>query len=95
MSGSCQALFFTATSDKRAKKDIQKANFNGLEMVLQTPIYEFTYKDSQEPSIGVIAQEVQELDNMFNNFSLVDNPTASGENKDYMSVKEGKMVYIL
>ena len=64
-------------------------------MVLQTPIYEFTYKDSQEPSIGVIAQEVQELDNMFNNFSLVDNPTASGENKDYMSVKEGKMVYIL
>jgi hypothetical protein len=25
----------------------------------------------------------------------VDNPTASGENKDYMSVKEGKMVYIL
>ena len=59
------------------------------------PIYEFQYKNNNTSSIGVIAQEAAELDHYFTDFSLVDNPQATGEDGDYMTIKESKLVYVL
>ena len=93
--GYCEASFFNATSDQRAKTHIQYWDTSALDIVCSLPIYEFRYKNNNTPSIGVIAQEATQFDNRFENFSLVDNPQATGENGDYMTIKESKLVYIL
>lgn len=90
-----EAPYFNATSDERAKSNIQPANFDATSIVNDLPIYTFRYKDSDAPSVGIIAQEAKELDGRIKDFSLVDNPNASGENGDYMTIKESKLVYIL
>ena len=90
-----EAQYFNATSDERAKYNIQPANFDATSIVNNLPIYTFHYKDSDAPSVGVIAQEAKKLDGRIKDFSLVDNPNASGENGDYMTIKESKLVYIL
>lgn len=90
-----EAPYFNATSDERAKSNIQPANFDATSIVNSLPIYTFHYKDSDAPSVGIIAQEAKELDGRIKDFSLVDNPNASGENGDYMTIKESKLVYIL
>ena len=95
MSGYCKAAYFNATSDKRAKENIKQANFNGLDIVLKTPIYEFTYKNSQQTSIGMLAQEIEQFDDVFDNFSLVENKDASGKDDDFMSIRESKLIYVL
>ena len=89
----CQAGYFNATSDARAKENIRKADFSALSIVNSLPIYNFNYKDSEKPSIGVIAQEAAEFN--VDDFSLVENIEATGENNDYMSIKESKLIYIL
>lgn len=89
----CQAGYFNATSDARAKENIRKADFSALSIVNSLPIYNFNYKDSEKPSIGVIAQEAAEFN--IDDFSLVENMEATGENNDYMSIKESKLIYIL
>lgn len=89
-----EAQYFNATSDKRAKTNIQQANFNALDIVKDLPIYTFNYKNSDSPSIGLIAQEAKEI-KFDNDFNLVDNLSASGENEDYMTLKESKLVYVL
>lgn len=88
-----EALFFNATSDRRAKTHIQYWDTSALDIVTRLPIYEFHYKNNDTPSIGVIAQDAAEFDDCFKDFSLVDN--ATGENGDYMTIKESKLVYIL
>lgn len=87
-----QALYFNATSDRRAKTDIGKSNFSALDIIKSLPVYNFKYKSDNTDSIGLIAQEALKVD--AGTFSLVANQQASGENGDYMSVKESKLVYI-
>lgn len=91
--GKCSAGYFITTSDKRAKKNIEEMNFDALSLILKTPVYSFSYKDTETPSIGILAQDVQDVN--IKGFDLVDNKEASGYDFDYMHVHEGKLVYIL
>lgn len=91
--GSCTAQYFNATSDYRAKKDFKLLDINAIELIKKVPLYSFKYKESNQPSIGIIAQDVQDIN--INGFELVDNKEASGANFDYMSIHESKLIYIL
>lgn len=91
--GLCQAQYFNSTSDRRAKTDIKPINKSVLPLVTNTQLYSFKYKDLDTPSIGIIAQDVQDVD--FDGFSLVDNKEATGQDMDYMSIHESKLVYVL
>lgn len=92
--GSCNALYFNATSDIRAKTKVQHASFKALNIVKSLPVYTFNYKETGSPSIGLIAQDAAKI-SFGSDFSLVNNETASGENGDYMTIKESKLIYIL
>ena len=87
------AAAFYATSDKRAKDNIHKLNIDSLHILNQIPLYTFKYKGDEERSIGVIAQDLVNLN--IDGFNLVSNPSATGKDNDYMSVKETKLVYLL
>ena len=91
--GSCTAVYFNATSDYRAKKDFKLLDIDALELIKKVQLYSFKYKESNQPSIGIIAQDVQDVN--INGFELVDNKEASGANFDYMSIHESKLIYIL
>ena len=88
-----EALYFNAISDYRAKKDFKLLDIDALELIKKVQLYSFKYKESNQPSIGIIAQDVQDIN--INGFELVDNKEASGANFDYMSIHESKLVYIL
>ena len=93
-SGKCQASYFNATSDARAKINIIPAHFSALEVVNSIPTYTFNYINKpQERVLGLIAQEAAQ--HTLDGFNMVDNLTASGENGDYMQIKESKLVYVL
>lgn len=89
----CEAQFFNATSDRRAKTDIKPASFSALSVVQSLPVYSFKYNTNPTPVIGLIAQEAayHNLDG----FNMVDNLLATGENNDFMHMKESKLVYVL
>lgn len=90
------AVTFNATSDKRAKTNIQPMDKTlALDIVNKLPVYSFNYKADNCPSVGVLAQEAALYDNAIPNFSLVSNEQATGVNGDYQTVKESKLVYIL
>lgn len=89
---SIHATYFNATSDKRAKTGINQSTFSALNIIKSLPIYNFKYKSDGSDSIGIIAQEALNVN--AGDFSLVANSQASGENGDYMSVKESKLVYV-
>ena len=89
---SIHATYFNATSDKRAKTGIIQSTFSALNIIKSLPIYNFKYKSDNSDSIGIIAQEALKVH--AGDFNLVVNPQASGENGNYMSVKESKLVYI-
>lgn len=91
--GYCKAVYFDTTSDIRAKKDIQAIDINALDIINNINVKSFTYKDTDTKSIGIIAQEIQNLD--IAGFKFVDNEEASGHDMDYMSIHEGKLVYLL
>ena len=91
---SCNALYFNATSDIRAKTNLQHASFKALNIVKSLPIYTFNYKETGSSSIGLIAQDAAKI-SFGSDFSLVNNETASGENGDYMTIKESKLIYVL
>lgn len=91
---SCNALYFNATSDIRAKTKVQHASFKALNIVKSLPVYTFNYKETGSPSMGLIAQDAAKI-SFGSDFSLVNNETASGENGDYMTIKESKLIYIL
>ena len=94
--GQIQAVSFNATSDKRAKTNIKRLDQEkALDIVNKLPVYSFNYKKDNIPSIGVLAQEAVVYDGAIPNFSLVNNEQATGENGDYQTVKESKLVYIL
>lgn len=92
--GSCNALYFNATSDIRAKTNLQHASFKALNIVKSLPVYTFNYKETGSPAIGLIAQDAAKI-SFGSDFSLVNNETASGENGDYMTIKESKLIYVL
>ena len=95
-SGQITAVSFNATSDKRAKTNIKRLDQEkALDIVNKLPVYSFNYKKDNTPSIGVLAQEAAVYDGAIPNFSLVNNEQATGENGDYQTVKESKLVYIL
>lgn len=91
--GSCTAVYFNATSDRRAKTDFSLLNLNALDLVKKVQLYSFKYKDSNLPSIGIIAQDIQDID--IKGFKLVDNENATGQDFDYMTIHESKLTYIL
>lgn len=93
ITGECQAGFFNATSDKRAKENFEPLSTKAaLKTVIDTPLYSFDYKSGAH-SIGVLAQDLLHVD--MNNFSFVGNQNASGQNGDYMNVHESKFIYLL
>ncbi len=90
----CQALYFNATSDKRAKENFNKLNSGFLDIVKKVQIYSFNYKiDETQRTIGLIAQELQDID--IDGFSLVENKNATGEDGDFMMIRESKLIYVL
>ena len=88
-----EAPYFNATSDIRAKTNINPFNTSAIDIVKSLNTYTYTYKDSGLISYGIMAQDVQTL--KINDFTFVNNPNASGEHGDYMSIKEDKLVYLL
>lgn len=92
----CEAVYFNATSDMRAKTNLRPLTLNACDYIKQIPIYSFQYKNNTKPSIGVLAQDLtcKPIDESANNFNFVDNKEATGIDNDYMSVKESKFVYL-
>ena len=88
-----QAPYFNATSDKRAKINIQPFNGNALDIINKLQTYTYDYINSKIKSYGLMAQDLLDVD--LNGFSFVDNKTATGENNDYMTIRESKLVYLL
>ena len=92
-SDKCEALYFNATSDERAKENfIYVPRAHALEWINNLNIYTFNYRDNGKSSIGITTQQVQYKP--VNNFNFVDNTEATGENGDYMTIKESKLVYM-
>ena len=87
------ALYFNATSDKRAKENIKPATYSALELINKLPVYTYNYKNNNENMTGILAQDLlaaqpKELD-------LVSNINATGEDNDYMSIKNDKLMFVL
>ena len=87
------ALYFNATSDKRAKENIQPATYNAIKLIKELPIYTYNYKNKTETVTGILAQDL--LEAQPKELDLVSNVNATGENGDYMSIKNDKLVFIL
>lgn len=89
----CEANFFNATSDKRAKENIQPATFSGLDLINKLSLYTFNYKSSADTVPGILAQDLLEVQP--EGLDLVDNIYARGKDNDYMSIKESKLIFVL
>lgn len=87
------ADYFNATSDKRAKENIQSATYNALELIKKLPIYTYNYKNKSENLTGILAQDL--LEAQPKELDLVSNTNATGENGDYMSIKNDKLMFVL
>lgn len=90
---SIHATYFNALSDRRSKNNITPLTTSVLKVIQKTPVYSFNYKNNNLPSIGLMAQDLVDVD--LNGFNLVDNKQATGENNDYMHIHESKLVYVL
>lgn len=91
--GHIDSLFFNATSDKRAKENIQPATYNAIELIKKLQVYTYNYKNKTETVTGILAQDL--LEAQPEGLDLVSNVNATGENGDYMSIKNDKLVFIL
>lgn len=91
--GYCEAQFFNATSDKRAKENIQPATYSALDLISKLPVYTFNYKNKTENITGILAQDL--LEAQPKELDLVSNVNATGENNDYMSIKNDKLMFVL
>ena len=90
---SCTAEYFNATSDKRAKENIRPANYSALDLIKKLPVYIYNYKNSNETVTGILAQDL--LEAQPEELNLVSNINATGENNDYMSIKNDKLMFVL
>ena len=88
-----EATYFNATSDKRAKENINPATYSALELINKLPVYTFNYKNQEETVTGILAQDL--LDAQPKELDLVSNINATGENDDYMSIKNDKLMFVL
>lgn len=84
--GKIEGLYFNATSDRRAKTNIKFFGDNVLNTILNTPVYTFNYINNNEPSCGIMAQDLPEFDS----FDFIDR-----SNPDLLKVHESKLVYLL
>ena len=85
---SCTALYFNTTSDKRFKTDLKTLDSSeALKCVEEVPVFSFTFKETDTPSIGIMAQDIDKYN--FNNFSIVNK-----SNPDKWTIYEDKLVYI-
>lgn len=89
----CEATYFNATSDIRAKENIKPATYNALELINKLQIYTYNYINKPESVTGIMAQEL--LEAQPKELDLVSNINASGENGDYMSIKNDKLMFVL
>ena len=89
----CHAQYFNATSDKRAKENIKPATYNAVELVKKLPVYIYNYKNKTETVTGILAQDL--LQAQPEGLDLVSNIGATGENGDYMSIKNDKLMFVL
>ena len=89
----CEAVYFNATSDNRSKENIKPATYNALELINKLQIYTYNYINKPESVTGIIAQEL--LEAQPKELDLVSNINASGENGDYMSIKNDKLMFVL
>lgn len=89
-----EASYFNSTSDIRAKKDIAKIDFSALNLISSVPVYSYKYKNdiTNTSTIGVMAQDLLPYQEQL---QLVSNEKATGENNDYMSIKDNKLIFIL
>jgi hypothetical protein len=79
-----KATSFWATSDRRLKTDIVDYQFND-NSILDLPIYSYKYKATGANSIGIMAQDLQEI-----------YPDLVTTNDDgYLSINETKLIYLL
>lgn len=90
---SCTAEYFNATSDKRAKENIRLANYSALDLIKKLPVYIYNYKNNTETVTGILAQDL--LEAQPEELNLVSNVNATGENNDYMSIKNDKLMFVL
>lgn len=86
--GRVTATSFNVSSDMRLKKLISKASINALDIVNKINVYTFLYTSNNAPSLGMIAQHLQDIE-FKNGFSLVDT-----DEKGYLSIKESKLIYV-
>ena len=89
----CDALFFNATSDIRAKENIVPSTYSALELIKNLQVYNFNYKDNKDTVTGILAQDL--LKKQPKELNLVSNINATGENNDYMSIKNDKLIFVL
>ena len=89
-----EASYFNSTSDIRAKKDIAKIDFSALNLISSVPVYSYKYKNdiTSTSTIGIMAQDLLPYQEQL---QLVANEKATGENNDYMSIKDNKLIFIL
>lgn len=84
--GKIEGLYFNATSDRRAKTNIQPITDGALDIVMNTPIYTFNYIKNNVESCGIIAQDLPED----YSFDFIDR-----SDPDLLKVHESKLVYLL
>ena len=90
----CEASYFNARSDARAKENIQSATYSALDIIKQLPIYNYNYKNNpNERMTGILAQDL--LKAQPEDLDLVSNKNATGIDGDYMSIKNDKLMFVL
>ena len=89
----CQASYFNATSDKRAKENIHLSTYSALDLIKKVQVYNYQYKNTSDRVTGIMAQDL--LEAQPKELDLVSNVQATGENGDYMSIKTDKLVSVL
>lgn len=90
--GHVEAKYFNATSDRRAKEDIQLFSTNALDIIKRVQVKSFKFKtEPNQLTFGIIAQELQEQAPELN---LVNNLQADGKTS-FMSIKEDRLIYLL
>lgn len=82
----------TVTSDRRVKNNINDYHINALDIINQVPIKTFNYNSSDQLSIGLIAQE---LENVVENSDLFIDQKTVDQIDDCRILKETKLIYIL
>jgi hypothetical protein len=81
--------YFNAASDKRLKENIIDIDENSLKSFIEnTPIKTFNYKSNGNRTVGVIAQDIENLE--------IDGAKFTSTNEEgYLQVHETKFVYLL